>query len=129
MTRTDKILCLVYALIALVALVGTQWVLADYIADGGSLGDFLDATVEGNAATFGTIDLLGVATAATIFMVVEGRRIKLPWLWVYVVLVFVIAVSVALPLFLIARTRHLALGGVSTGSTPGGAAPASVTGG
>jgi len=52
MTRTEKTLCVVYALIALVALVGTQWVIADYLAGSGTMQDFLDATVEGHAATF-----------------------------------------------------------------------------
>jgi hypothetical protein len=108
MTRADRTLCIVYGLIALAALVGTQWVLADYLAGSGSLGDFLDATVTGNAATFLSIDLLAVATAATVFMVVDGRRTGVRRLWVYVVLVFAVAISVAFPLYLIARTRTLA---------------------
>ncbi len=108
MTRTDKALCWVYAAIALTALVGTQWVLVDYLAGSGSLGDFVDAAVDGHAATFITVDLLAVALAATIFLVVDGRRNRVPLLWLYVVLVFAVAVSVAFPLYLIARTRTLA---------------------
>lgn len=109
MTRAETTRCWIFGLIALAALVGTQWTLIDYIAGPGSLGDFLDATVDGHAAVFLTIDLLAVATAATIFMVVEGVRVAVPHLWVYVVLVFTVAVSVAFPLFLIARTRRLAV--------------------
>ena len=108
MTRSEKILCWVYGLIALAALVGTQWVLADYISGDGTMSDFLDATVDGHAATFTTIDLLAVALTATIFMIAEGVRVKVRFLWVYVVLVFAVAVSVAFPLFLIARTRAVA---------------------
>ena len=108
MTRADRALCAVYALIAVLALVGTQWVLADYVAGPGTMSDFLDATVHGNAATFVSIDLLAVALAATVFMVVDGRRNGVRWLWLYVVLVFAVAVSVAFPLYLIARTRTLA---------------------
>ncbi len=108
MTRAEATRCWIFGLIALVALVGTQWTLVDYIAGSGSIGEFLDATIDGHAATFLTIDLLAVATAATVFMVVEGRRIALPKLGVYVALVFLVAVSVAFPLFLIARTRRLA---------------------
>ena len=104
MTTAERTLCRVYGLIALVALVGTQWALVAFLRSDGSLGD----VVSGPAATFTTIDLLVVAVAALVFMVVDGRRIGLPWLWVYVVLVFVVAVSVAFPLFLLARTRHLA---------------------
>ena len=104
MSTSQKNLCLVYGLIALAALVGTQWALVDAISSSSDLGDVFDGPV----ATFTTIDLLAVALAATIFMVVEGRRIQVPWLWLYVVLVFTVAISVALPLFLIARTRTLA---------------------
>jgi hypothetical protein len=104
MTRAETLRCWIFALIAVVALVGTQWALIDFISHDGGLGDFTD----GPAATFTTIDLLAVAVAATIFMVVEGRRIELPWLWLYIVLVFTVAVSVAFPLFLIGRTRKLA---------------------
>lgn len=108
MTRSDKTLCLVYGLIAVAALIGTQWVLVDYLAGSGSISDFVDATVQGSAATFVTIDLLAVAAAATIFMVVDGRKNGVRLLWLYVVLVFAIAVSVAFPLYLIARTRTVA---------------------
>ena len=109
MTRADRTLCVVYGVIALVALVGTQWVLVDFLAGPGGVGDFLDATVETHAAVFLSIDLLGVATAATLFMVVDGRRQRVPLLWLYVVLVFAVAVSVAFPLYLIARIRTAAL--------------------
>lgn len=108
MTRAETVRCWIYGLLALAALIGTQWALVDFISAKGSLSDFLNATVDGPAATFTTIDLMTVAVVATIFMVVEGRRMKVPLLWLYVVLVFVVAVSVAFPLFLIARTRTVA---------------------
>lgn len=108
MTSAEKTRCWIYAAIALAALVGTQWTLIDYLVGPGSVGDFVDATVDGHAAIFVTIDLLAVALAATVFMVVEGRRVRVPMLWLYVVLVFAVAVSVAFPLFLIARTSVMA---------------------
>ena len=104
MTRAETARCWIYGLIALAALIGTQWALVDAISSSADLGGLVDGPV----ATFTTIDLFAVAVAATIFMVVEGRRIQLPLLWLYVVLVFTVAISVALPLFLIARTRKLA---------------------
>ena len=108
MTRGEKNLCIAYAVLAVAALVGTQWVLVDYLVGSGSLGDFLDATTATHAATFLTIDLLGLATVATIFIVADGRKQGVRWLWLYVVLVFTVAASVAFPLYLIARTRTLA---------------------
>lgn len=109
MTRTEKILCAVYAVLAVVALVGTQWTLAAFLRsednDWSAMTDLLTANP---VAGFVGIDLGVVALAAAIFMGVEGRRLRLAWWWVYVALVFLVAVSVAFPLFLIARTRHLA---------------------
>ena len=104
MTTAERTLCWVYGLIALAALIGTQSALVDFLRSDGRLGD----VVSGPAATFTTIDLLAVALTAVVFMLAEGRRIGLPLLWLYVVLVLVVAVSVAFPLFLLARTRHLA---------------------
>ena len=105
LTGTDKVLCAVYAVLGLTALVWTQIVLVNYLGTDGSLFD--DITANG-AATFTTIDLFAVALVALVFMVVEGRRIGLRFLWVYVVLTFAVAISVALPAFLIARQIHLA---------------------
>lgn len=104
MTRAETVCCWIFGAIALFALVGTQWALVDFLSNSGELGDLTD----GPAATFSIIDLLSVAVVAIIFMVVEGRRIELPWVWAYVALACAVAISVALPLFLIARTRKLA---------------------
>ena len=108
MTRSETLRCWIYGVLAAVAFIGTQWTLVDYISGAGSLQHFLHASVDGDPARFTTIDLLSVAVVATIFMIVEGRKIELPLLWLYVALVFLVAVSVALPLFLIGRTRTLA---------------------
>ena len=104
MTSAERALCWVYGLVALVALVGTQWALVAFMNSDQGLGDLVD----GPAATFVTIDLLAVAVAAVVFMVVDGRRTGVPLWWLYVALVFLVAVSVAFPLYLLARTRHLA---------------------
>ena len=93
MTRTETLRCWLYGLLAVIGLVGTQWNLGAFIGtDGnGGVSGFLDDIVDGPAATFTTIDLLVVAAVVTVFMVVEGRRLRLPWGWVYVVLVFAAA--------------------------------------
>jgi hypothetical protein len=104
MTSTEKTLCWAYGLVALAALIGTQWTLVASFGSGAGLGDLVDGPV----ATFATIDLLAVAVTAVVFMVVDGRRTGVPLWWLYVALVFLVAVSVAFPLYLVARTRHLA---------------------
>jgi hypothetical protein len=104
MTSTEKTLCWTYGLIASAALVGTQWALVASLRSDAGLGDLVDGPV----TTFATVDLLAVAVTAVVFMVVDGRRNGVPLTWLYVALVFVVAVSVAFPLYLLARTRHLA---------------------
>ena len=109
MTRTDKALCAVYAVLAAAALVGTQWALLDFLrSDDNDMDAMVDALTANPVVGFVGIDLLVVALVAAIFMVVEGRRLRIAWWWAYVALVFLVAVSVAFPLFLIARTRVLA---------------------
>jgi hypothetical protein len=109
MTRSEKVLCAVYAAFAAVALVGTQWTLVAFLRsdhhDWSAMTDLLTANP---VVGFVGIDLGVVALVAAIFMVVEGRRLRLTWWWAYVALVFLVAVSVAFPVFLIARTRAVA---------------------
>lgn len=58
-------------------------------------------------AGFLTMDLLGVALAAAIFIVVEGRRLKMRGLWLPIASIFAVGISLALPIFLYMRERHL----------------------
>ena len=104
----DRVLFFVYLLIALAALVGTQWALVAHLVDGRGFVDFVEDPFVNPASTFLALDAYIVALASVVFMVVEGHRVALPWLWVYVVLVFAVAVSVAFPLFLAARQVILA---------------------
>lgn len=53
-------------------------------------------------------DLLAAASAASIFIILEGRRLGIRWYWAYVVLSFVTAVGFTFPLFLAVRERSLA---------------------
>lgn len=111
MTRTEKTLCAIYAALAVVALIGTQWALLDFLrSDENDMGALIDGITANPAAGFVSIDLGVVALAAVVFMVVEGRRLRMRWWWAYVLGVFLVAVSVAFPLFLVDRTRILAAG-------------------
>src|SRR4051794_2688491 len=116
MSSTRRRLCIVYAVIALVALVGT-WSqnVAYFRPDEGIVVGFGLATVRFWSDTFATrasasitIDLLLFFCAAAVFMVLESRRLGIRWVWAYVVLGVLIAISVTFPLFLIARERRLA---------------------
>jgi hypothetical protein len=109
MTRTEKLLCTAYAALAAIALVGTQWTLVVFLrSDHNDLGAMVDRLTANPVVGFVGVDLTVVALAAVVFMVVEGRRLRIRWWWAYVLGVFLVAASVAFPLFLVARTRVLA---------------------
>lgn len=116
MTSARRRLCVAYALIALVALVGT-WTqnVAYFRADEGAVAGFVLATARFWSDTFATpastsitIDLVLFFVAAAVFMVLEARKLGIRWVWAYVVFGVLIAISVTFPLFLIARERRLA---------------------
>ncbi len=109
LTRNDKILCGVYAVIAVVALVATWWNnIGFFTTESNSLIEFFKSGYANYGSSSLTNDLLLFGLAAFVFMIVEARRIGIPKVWIYIVLSAVIAVSAAFPLFLIRRQSVLA---------------------
>lgn len=105
MTRSEKIICGLYAAIAVIALV-TTWM--NNIAfmlepENQNALSFVRALYANGATASITNDLLLYALAGSIFMALEGRRLHMRHVWVYILLSLLIAVSVMFPLFLIAR--------------------------
>ena len=114
MTTNRRILCGIYATIAAVALVATWSQNLAYLhSPGGFLTSFLQDLKVNAAARSITLDILLFFVAAAIFMVLEARRLGVRYVWAYIVGGMLIAISVTFPLFLIARERRLAAGGVS----------------
>jgi hypothetical protein len=68
-----------------------------------SLVDFFRAAYANAAAASLANDLFALALAASIFMVIEGRRVGVRYVWLYIILSAITAISVTFPLFLIAR--------------------------
>lgn len=108
MTAARRNLCILYGVIALVALIATWAHNIAYFSAGGDTLDFLASCFANHAVSSMTIDLTLVSVAALVFIVVEARRTGVKYLWVYVALGFVVDISVAVPVFLIARERRLA---------------------
>ena len=67
---------------------------------------FRDGTATPLAASL-TWDLLITATAGSVFMVLEMRRLKMKYVWLYVASSFLIAFAFVFPLFLLHRERAL----------------------
>jgi hypothetical protein len=100
---------LAIALFALsaVGLVGTWAFNVAFFLDPGDLG-YLEGWFANAASSSATVDLLVMATAASILMLVEGARLGWSrWVWVLVPLSLLIAVACTFPLFL--GLRELAL--------------------
>jgi hypothetical protein len=104
MTNQDKFICATYALIAIAALPAT-WInnLAFMQQPNNTFADFFVAAYANAAAASLANDLFLLAIAASIFMVVEGKRVGVRYVWLYLVLSGILAISVTFPLFLLAR--------------------------
>ncbi len=113
MTIKDKIICATYALIALLALPAT-WInnIAFMQQPNNSFMDFMNAAYVNAAAASLSNDLLFIAFAASMFMVIEGRRIGVRYVWLYLIFSALVAISVTFPLFLLAR--HIKLTNTQT---------------
>ncbi len=114
MTRSRLYLTVFYALVATAALVGAGAEGMPYLGQiqGGGLGAAMGGLLaDARASAAGrmmSLDLLLVCLTAATFMLLEARRLGIRFVWIYIAAAFLLAVAVALPLFLIARERHLA---------------------
>jgi hypothetical protein len=107
MPTSRKLLCTVYAAIAVVALVATWSQNILFFRDGGSLMGFWEATKTNPASRSVTVDIALLLLAVAILMVIEARRVGVRFVWAYILGGFLIAISVAFPLFLLARELRL----------------------
>ncbi|PVE58726.1 DUF2834 domain-containing protein [Microbacterium testaceum] len=94
-----------YLVLSVAGLVGT-WIFNAFAIV--QMRDFIgDLVSSGPAVSSITVDLLVVAIAGSIFILVEGRRLGMRFAWVYVVLSGLTAFAFTLPLFLAMRQRRL----------------------
>jgi hypothetical protein len=115
MPRSRFMLCVAYGIISLVALIGTWSQNVAYFRPDDGVAGFALATARfwrdamtTPASVSLTVDLGLFFLAAAVLMVMESRRLGIPFVWLYVLFGFLIAISVTFPLFLIARERRLA---------------------
>lgn len=94
-----------FALLAIAGLIGTWTFNALAIVQ---MRDFLgDLVASGPAVSSITVDLLVVAIAGCVLIIVEARRLGMRHAWVYIVLSGVTAFAFSFPLFLAMRERRL----------------------
>ena len=105
MTRHLTPLATAYLVIAVVGLVGTWWFNALAIVQ---MNDFVtDLVTSGPAVSSITVDLLVVAVAGSVFILVEARRLRMRFGWLYVVGSALTAFAFTFPLFLAMRQRRI----------------------
>ena len=105
MTRDWTPLALVYLVLAVAGLIGTWFFNALAIVQ---MRDFIgDLVTSGASVSSITVDLLVVAVAGCVFLVVEARRLGMQRAWLYIVLSGVTAFAFTFPLFLAMRQRRL----------------------
>ena len=96
----------VYLSIAAIGLIGTAYFNIKGFTEPSD--SFLAAWFANSAVISLSIDLLAVASAASIFIILEGRRLRMRWYWLYVFASFITAVAFTFALFLAMRERKLA---------------------
>lgn len=101
-----KILCAIYGAIAAAALIATWGPNLAYTPDQ-FMSDFMNDLNVTPASRSYTGDLLLLALAAVVFMVIEARKHRIKFVWLYVVGGFATAIGFTFPLFLIARELRM----------------------
>ena len=107
MLMSRKLLCGIYAAIALVALVATWSQNIVHVSGGGSFLGFFEALKVNPSSRGITADIFLFGLAVAILMVIEARRVGVKFVWAYIIGAFAIAISAVFPLFLIARELRL----------------------
>jgi hypothetical protein len=96
---------IVFLVLAIVGLVGTwTYNIIAIIEQNDFLGDWFN---NGPAVGSLTTDLLIMAVAACVLIVIEGRRLGMKHLWAYIVFSGLTAIAFTFPLFLANRERRL----------------------
>lgn len=99
----------IYLILAVVGFVFPVYYLIQFYSTE-PVADFWLAISNVSATNMGALlsfDLLISATAASLFITLEGLRIQMKYWWVFILLTLGIGLSFALPLFLYFRERHL----------------------
>ena len=95
---------IVYLLLSVAGLIGTWYFNLLAIRQG---RNFLEDWSSTPAVSSATTDLFFAASAASIFMFYESKRLKMKYVWLFILGSFVTAIDFTFPLFLAFRERKL----------------------
>jgi hypothetical protein len=128
MTISRRVLCIVYALVGLVALAGTWGNNIDYLDLGlvGANFHFWQETLVNPASRSITVDILCLALAAIVWMLLEAHRLSMRGVWLWVLFGLFVAMGAAFPWFMV--HRELVLGRREPSSSGGTLSAADVIG-
>lgn len=100
------VLISIYLVLALIGLIGTWYFNFEFFALNTDVS-YLEAWFANPASSSAAVDIIMVALMGSIFMLVEGWRMKLQWVWILIPLSFFIALAFTFPLFLAIREIRL----------------------
>ena len=100
------VLISIYLVLALIGLIGTWYFNFEFFALNTDVS-YLEAWFANPASSSAAVDIIMVALMGSVFMLVEGWRIKLQWVWILIPLSFFIALAFTFPLFLAIREIRL----------------------
>ena len=104
MTKNWNSRSITYLVLSLVGLIGCWYFNILAIQQG---SDFFEDWGSTPAVQSATTDLFVTATAASIFIFFEGKRLKMKYVWAYILFSFITAIAFTFPLFLAFRERLL----------------------
>ncbi len=99
-----------YLLLAILGAVLTWYFNLNYMLNSPVMPTVAEFFRQGTATPLAaslTYDLLVAATCGSIFMFVEGKRLRMKHIWVFLLLAILVAFAFAFPLFLYFRERKL----------------------
>ncbi|MGL5824280.1 MAG: DUF2834 domain-containing protein [Nocardioides sp.] len=99
-------LALLYLATGILGLVGTWYFNLRFSATDAD-ASYLESWFANSAASSAAVDLLIVAAVASVWMVVEARRLRLRFVWLFVLAIPTLALAFSFPLFLAYRHAHL----------------------
>ena len=102
-----------YLILAIAGLVGTWYFNLEFMSQASELS-YLEAWFANPASSSAAVDIIVVAVMGSIFIAVEGWRLRMRWTWVLIPLSFAVALAFTFPLFLAIREVQNFQRGVNT---------------